>query len=49
MIEQTIIQAALTSIEKFDGMKSKFEAQTEAVENAAQIFGKNVIYTAFSN
>ena len=32
MIEQTIIQAALTSIEMFDGTKSKFEVWTEATE-----------------
>ena len=32
MVEQTIIQAALTSIEMFDGTKSKFEAWMEAIE-----------------
>ena len=48
MIEQTIIQAALSSIETFNGTKSKFEASTESTENAAQISGQNVIYIAFS-
>ena len=37
MIEQTIIQAALSSIETFDGTKSKFEAWTESIENAEYI------------
>ena len=33
MIEQTIIQAALSSIKTFDGTKSKFEAWTECSPN----------------
>ena len=33
MIEQTIIQAALSSIETSDGTKGKFEAWTESVES----------------
>ena len=37
MIEQTIIQTALSLIETFDGTKNKFEAWTETVENAAKI------------
>ena len=37
MIEQTIIQAALASIEMFDGTKSKFETWTESIKNAVQI------------
>ena len=50
MIEQTtIIQAALTSIEEMvDGTKSRFEAWTKAIENAAQISGQNAICIAFS-
>ena len=40
MIEQTIIQAALSSIETFDGTKSEFEAWTESGENAEQISGQ---------
>ena len=47
MIEQKIIQTALTSIETFDGTKSKFETWTEAIENAAQISDQNVICKAF--
>ena len=48
MIEQTIIQAALLSIENFDGTKIKFEAWVEYTENAAQISGQNVICMTFS-
>ena len=48
LIEQTIIQAVLTSIEKLDGTKSKFEAWMEAIENAAQISSQNTICIAFS-
>ena len=48
MIDWTIIQAALTSIETFDGAKSKFEAWTEAIENAVQILGQNAICIDFS-
>ena len=48
MIEQTIIQEALTSIDMFDGTKSKFEAWTESFENAAQISGQNAISIALS-
>ena len=32
MVKQTILQAALTSIEMFDGTKGKFKAWTEAVK-----------------
>ena len=48
MIKQNIIQAALLSIETFGGIKSKFEAWTESIENTAQISGQNAIYIAFS-
>ena len=48
MKEQIIMQAALTSIEMFDGTKHKFKAWSEAIENAAQISGQNAIYIAFS-
>ena len=48
MMEQTIIQAALTSIEMLDGAISKFKAWMEAIENAAQISGQNAICIAFS-
>ena len=47
MIEQTIIQAALSSIETFDGTKSKFEAWTESIENTAQISGQDTLRIAF--
>ena len=49
MIEQNIVQAALLSIETFNGTKSKFEAWKESIENAAQISGQNTICKAFSN
>ena len=48
MIEQRIIQAALTSIEKFNGTKNKFKAWKEAVNTIAQISGQNTIHIAFS-
>ena len=48
MVEQTIIWEARTSIEMFDGTKSKFKAWTEAIENVAQILGQNTIHTVFS-
>ena len=35
MVEQTIIQAALTSMEMFKGTKSKFEAWMETIKNMA--------------
>ena len=48
MVEQTIIQAALTSIETFNGIKSKFKAWMEAIENVAQISGQNAMPIAFA-
>ena len=48
MIEQTIIQAALSSIETLNGTKSKFEAQTESIGNVVQISGQNTVCIAFS-
>ena len=48
MIEQIIIQAALSSIETSGGTKSKFKAQTELIENAAQVFGQHTLHIAFS-
>ena len=47
MIEQTIIQAALTSIETFVGTKNKLEASIESIKNAVQISGQNVICISF--
>ena len=41
MIEENTIQAALSSIEIFNGRKGKFKAWTEPNENAAQISGQN--------
>ena len=49
MVEQPIIQAAISSIETFDGTKSKFESWIASVGNAAQISGKNILCMAFSN
>ena len=40
MIEQTIIQEALLSMETFDGTQSKSKAWTESIENTAQISGQ---------
>ena len=48
MVEQTIMQAALSSIGMFDGTKSKFETWMESIENAVQISGQNAICMAFS-
>ena len=47
MIEQIIIQTALTSIEMFNGTESKFEAWMEAIGNTAQISDQNAICIAF--
>ena len=43
MIDHTIIQAALSSIEAFNGTKGKFRALTESIEKAAQILGESTI------
>ena len=48
MTEQSIIQATLISIEMFNGMKSKFKAWMEDIENVAEISGQNAICIAFS-
>ena len=37
MVEQPIIQAAISTVETFDDTKSKFESWIASVENAAQI------------
>ena len=43
-IDQTIIQAALSLKETFNGTTNKFEAWTESIENAAQISGQDILY-----
>ena len=48
MIEWTIKQAALSSIETFKGTKSKFEVWTKSIQNAVQISGQNMICITFS-
>ena len=48
MIEETIIQSALSSTEASNGTKSKFKALTESIENAAQISGQDTLHIAFS-
>ena len=48
IIDQTIIQATLASIETFNGTKSQFEAWTESIENTEQISDQNTIQIAFS-
>ena len=47
MIAQTIIQAALSSIETLDGTKNKYEAWTESTENSAQISSQDTICLDF--
>ena len=48
MVEQPIIQAAVFSVETFDGTKSKFEYWTASGENAAQISEQNILCITFS-
>ena len=48
MIEQTIIQTALSLIETFDGTKNKFKAWAESVQNATQISSQATLHIAFS-
>ena len=48
MVEQPIIHAAMSSVEMFDGTKSKFESWIASVENAAQISKQNILCIAFS-
>ena len=48
MIEQAIIQVALSSIETFDGTESKFKVWTESIENTAQISGQDMLCIALS-
>ena len=48
MVEQMIVQTAITSIETFDATNSNFKAWTEAIKNTAQISGQNTICIAFS-
>ena len=48
MIEQAIKQAALTSVEVFNGTKCKFKALIGAIENEAKMSSQNSIYIAFS-
>ena len=48
MIEQAMIQAALSSVENFDGTKGKFKVWTESIENIGQISGKDTLYIGFS-
>ena len=47
IIEQTILQSALSSIETFDGTRGKFKVWTGSVENAAQISGQDTLYIEF--
>ena len=48
MAEQVIIQTVISSVEIFDGPKSKFESWTTSVENAAQITKHDVLCISFS-
>ena len=47
MVEQPIIQAAITSEETFSGTKSKFESWIASLENAVQILGQNILHIGF--
>ena len=47
MTQQTIVQT-LASTETFDGIKTKFEAQTGPIKNAVPISGQNAVCIAFS-
>ena len=46
MVEKPIIQVVISSVETFDGTKSKFESWIASVENAAQVSGQNILYIA---
>ena len=48
MIDQTIMQGALSPIETFAGTKSKLKAWTWSTENAAQISGWDKLCITFS-
>ena len=47
MVDQPIIQAAISSAETVDGNKNKFEACIASFENAAQFSGHNILQIAF--
>ena len=47
-VQQPIIQAVISSVEMFDGTKSKFESWIASVENAAQISEQDILCIAFS-
>ena len=48
MSDQDIIQVAISSVETFDGNKTKFEAWITSAENTAQISGQDMLWIAFS-
>ena len=48
LVEQPIIQAAITSVETVNDTKCKFESLIGSVENAAQILKQDVLCIAFS-
>ena len=48
MVDQTIIQAAISSVVTFDDNKNIFEAWIPSVENAAQIYDQDILQIAFS-
>ena len=47
MVKQPIIQAVISSVETFDGTKSKIESWIASVENEAQISGKDILCITF--
>ena len=47
IVEQPIIQTAVSSVETFDDTKSKFETETASLKNAAPISGQNILHIAF--
>ena len=48
MVKQPVIQTGISSVETFDGIKSKIESWITYVKNAVHILGQTFIHIAFS-
>ena len=48
IVEQPIIQTAVSSVETFDGTKSKFQSLNESVENTAQKSKQDILWITSS-
>ena len=48
MMNQTIIQTAISSVKTFDGNKNKFEAWIASVEKVVKLSCKDILWIAFS-